>query len=165
MTREGVRKGPAAEAEKDASQHAVGGIARVSFFLFIFIHIQFKYFFYFCVSTSGLNTTRPTKRNDVEAGKNYKREGKQEARATERGGNKSKDHEKTISKTRTNRKIPPNRKAQFFPFWERPGRRLLSYFCSEKRPEYVANAGGAISELFYSPPRGAFTPFFTVFTL
>ena len=29
-TREGLRKGPAAEAEKDASQHTVGGIARVS---------------------------------------------------------------------------------------------------------------------------------------
>ena len=40
-TREGVRKGPAAGAERDASQHAVGGIARVSFFLLIFIH-QFK---------------------------------------------------------------------------------------------------------------------------
>ena len=43
-TREGVRKGPAAEAESDASQHAVDGIARVYFFLFIFID-QFKLFF------------------------------------------------------------------------------------------------------------------------
>ena len=32
MTREDVRKGPAAEAERDASQYAVGGIAQVSFF-------------------------------------------------------------------------------------------------------------------------------------
>ena len=97
-----------------------------------------------CVSTSELNTTRPTKRNDVEAGNNYKREGKQEARATERGGNKSKDHEKTKSKARTNRKIPPSTSAQFFRFWKRPGRRLLPYFCSEKRPGYVANAPGAL---------------------
>ena len=37
-TREGVRKGPAAEAERDASQQAVGGIVRVFFFLFIFPH-------------------------------------------------------------------------------------------------------------------------------
>ena len=58
-TREGVRKGPAAEVERGVSQHAVGGIARVFFFLFIFIH-QFKLFFFFCVSTSELNTTRPT---------------------------------------------------------------------------------------------------------
>ena len=43
-TREGVRKGPAAEAERDASQHAVGGIARVSSFLSIFLD-QFKLFF------------------------------------------------------------------------------------------------------------------------
>ena len=35
--REGVRKGPAAEAERDVSLHTVGGIARVSLFLFIFI--------------------------------------------------------------------------------------------------------------------------------
>ena len=37
-------KGSAAEAEMEASQHAVGGRARVLFFLFIFIH-QFKLFF------------------------------------------------------------------------------------------------------------------------
>ena len=48
-----MRKGPVAEAERDASQHAVGGIARISFFLFIFI--QFKLLF-LLVSTSGLNT-------------------------------------------------------------------------------------------------------------
>ena len=42
-TREGVRKGPATEAERDASQHAVGGIARVSFFLFDFIN-QINFF-------------------------------------------------------------------------------------------------------------------------
>ena len=47
----------------------------------------------------------------------------------------------------------------FFYFWKRPGWRLLSYFCSEKRP------GGAILELFYGTPRGAFTPFFTVLGL
>ena len=47
-TREGERKGLAAKAERDASQHAVGGIAPVFFF------------FHFCVSTSGLNTARPT---------------------------------------------------------------------------------------------------------
>ena len=43
-TREGVRKGPAAEAERDASQHAVGGLAWVFFILFIFIY-QFKFLF------------------------------------------------------------------------------------------------------------------------
>ena len=60
-TREGVRKRPAAKAERDASQHAVGGIARVPFFPFqIYSSIQ-AFFFYFCVSTSGgPNTTRPT---------------------------------------------------------------------------------------------------------
>ena len=59
-TREGVRKGPAAEEKRDAAQHAVGGIARVSLFFLIFIH-QFKpFFFLLCVSTSELNTTRPT---------------------------------------------------------------------------------------------------------
>ena len=59
-TREGMRKGPAAEVERGVSQHAVGGIARVFFFLFIFI-LQFKLFFFnFSVSTSELNTTRPT---------------------------------------------------------------------------------------------------------
>ena len=47
-------------------------------------------------------------------------------------------------------------RARFFPFWKRPGGRLLPSFCSEKRP------GGAISEFFYGPPREAFTPFFTV---
>ena len=47
--REGVRKGPAAETEGDASQHAVGGIARGFFFLFIFIH-QFILFLTFFVS-------------------------------------------------------------------------------------------------------------------
>ena len=46
-----MRKGTAAEAERDASQHAVGGIERVYFFRFIFIH-QFKsFFFYFCISS------------------------------------------------------------------------------------------------------------------
>ena len=53
-TREGVRKGPAAEAERGASQHAISGIARVFFFVF------FHQFELFCVSTSGLYTTRPT---------------------------------------------------------------------------------------------------------
>ena len=59
--REVVRKGLAAEAERDASQHAVGGIAQY-FFLFIFIHLNSSFFIKnFCVSTtSGLNTTRPT---------------------------------------------------------------------------------------------------------
>ena len=54
--RGGVQKGPAPETERDASRHAVGGIAQVSFFFFVFIH-QFKLLlFYFCVSTSRLNT-------------------------------------------------------------------------------------------------------------
>ena len=122
-------------------------------------------FFYFCVSTSVLNTSRSTKQTDVEAGNNYKREGKQEARATESGGNESKDHaEKTISETITHRKIPHPIQAPIFPSWKRPGARLLPYFCSEKRPGYVRckRPGGAISELFYGPPRGSFTPFFTV---
>ena len=39
-----MRKGPAAEAERDSSQHAVGGIAQVFFFLiiqaFIFIFVS-----------------------------------------------------------------------------------------------------------------------------
>ena len=57
-TREGVRKGSAAEAERDASQHAVGGTARVFFFSsYLFINSSF---FFTCVSTSGPNTTRPT---------------------------------------------------------------------------------------------------------
>ena len=43
-TREGVRKGPAAEAERDASQHAVGGIARV-FFLSSYLFISSSFFF------------------------------------------------------------------------------------------------------------------------
>ena len=55
-TREGLRKGPAAEAERDASQHAVGGTARVSLFLFIFIHL-FKLFFTFV--SRPVNSTRP----------------------------------------------------------------------------------------------------------
>ena len=85
-----VRKeGPTTEAERDASQHAVDGIAWV--FFFSFIH-QIKFFFTFCVSTTGLNTTGPI----------------------------------------------------FFSFWKRPGGRLLPYFCSEKRPGYVANAPGAL---------------------
>ena len=79
-----MRKGPSAEAERDASQHAVGGIARVFFPLLNYS--SFQAFFHFCVSTSALNTTRRTKRNDVKAGNNYKREGKEEPRATERGG-------------------------------------------------------------------------------
>ena len=58
--RGGVQKGPAPETERDASRHAVGGIAQVYIFFFVFIH-QFKLLlFYFCVSTSRLNTTRPT---------------------------------------------------------------------------------------------------------
>ena len=102
--REGVRKGPAAETERDASQHAMGGIARVFFFL-SYLYIN-SFFFNFCVSTSRLKTTRLT----------------------------------------------------FFLVWKRPGGRLLPYFCSEKR------VGGAILELLYRTPRGAFTPFFTVST-
>ena len=43
-TQESVRKGPAAEAERDASQHAVGGIAWIFFFLLIFTH-QFELFY------------------------------------------------------------------------------------------------------------------------
>ena len=58
-TREGVRKGPAAEAERDASQHAVGGTARVYFSPHIYSSIQAS-FFYFFVSTSGLKITSPT---------------------------------------------------------------------------------------------------------
>ena len=60
-------------------------------FFLIFID-QIKFLFTFCVSTTGLNTTRPI----------------------------------------------------FFSFWKRPGGRLLPYFCSEKRPGYVANAPGAL---------------------
>ena len=53
-----MRKGSAADAERDASRHAVGGKARVYFFLFIFIH-QFKlYFFTFFVSRT-VDSTRP----------------------------------------------------------------------------------------------------------
>ena len=71
---------------------ACSGRNSTGFSLYMYSSIQVV-IFYFSVSTSGLNTTRPTKRNDVEARNNYKREGKQEARATERGGNKSKDHD------------------------------------------------------------------------
>ena len=61
-TQEGARKGPAAEAERDASQHAVGGIARVYFLLFIFINQFIFFFLHLCLDqcASGLNTTRPT---------------------------------------------------------------------------------------------------------
>ena len=52
-------KGPAAEADRDASQHAVGGIAGV-FFFSSYLFINSSFCFYCCVSTSGLNTTRPT---------------------------------------------------------------------------------------------------------
>ena len=55
-TREGVRKGPAAEAERDASQHAVGGIARVFFFLFIFIHLKL---FFFTFVSRPVDSTQP----------------------------------------------------------------------------------------------------------
>ena len=55
-TREGVRKGPAAEAERD-DHAAVGGIARVSFFLFIFIN-RFKLSFLTFVSRP-VDSTRP----------------------------------------------------------------------------------------------------------
>ena len=48
-TREGVRKGPAAEAERDASQHAVSGKARVYVFLIIFIHHFRLYFLLLCL--------------------------------------------------------------------------------------------------------------------
>ena len=40
-----MRKRPAAESERDASQHAVGGKARVNLFFIIFIN-QFKPFFF-----------------------------------------------------------------------------------------------------------------------
>ena len=52
--REGVRKGPAAETERDASQHAGGGIARGSFFPFIFLH-QFIFFLLLCLHQSTQN--------------------------------------------------------------------------------------------------------------
>ena len=50
-------KGSADEAEMEASQHAVGGRARVLFFLFIFIH-QIKLFFFTFVSRP-VDSTRP----------------------------------------------------------------------------------------------------------
>ena len=86
-----MRKGPAAEAERDASQHAVGGIARVSFFL-MFIHLAIQAsFFLLCLDQWT-------------------------------------QHDQTNN----------------FFFLETPGGRLLPYFCSEKRPGYVANAPGAL---------------------
>ena len=43
----------------------------------------------------------------------------------------------------------------FFYFWKRPGGRLLPYFCSEKRPGYVANARGTLFQnCFVECPRG-----------
>ena len=85
-----MREGLAAEVEWDASQHAVGGIARVCFFLFKFIQLKFVVLL-LCLDQWT-------------------------------------QHDQTNN----------------FSFWKRPEGHLLLYFCSEKRPGYVANAPGAL---------------------
>ena len=61
-TREGVRKGPAAEAERDASQHAVGGIAWVFFSLHIYSPIQVVFFTFV---SRPVDSTRPDQQSET----------------------------------------------------------------------------------------------------
>ena len=53
-----MRKGPAAEAKRDASQHAVGGIARRVFFFSSYLFISSSLFFFTFVSRP-VDSTRP----------------------------------------------------------------------------------------------------------
>ena len=49
-------------------------------------------------------------------------------------------------------------RAQFFPFWKRPGGRLLPYFCSEKTPR-----GRYFGIVFWNAPGGVFSVLYGIF--
>ena len=145
-------KGPVAEAERDASQHAVGGIAQFFFFsLYLFINSTF--FFTLCLDQwTQHDHINKTKR--CRAGNNFKREGQTRSKSYGTWGQRMKRPRKN-----NNRKIPPNTSpakmhAVFFLETPRGAPSALFLFCKTPRERYFGivlwNAPGGV----YSVPYG-----------